>query len=200
MIAPARSRADSDVLRLQFITLGWMLIECSVALTAAWKARSVSLLAFGSDSLVELVSAVVVLLQFSPKWRIDPGRAARACGTLLYILAGIVTVIATVGSFYRLESDTSKLGIAVTAVALVLMPQLARLKRKAAARLDNKALRADAVQSVTCAYLAAITLVGLLSRAAFGLHWFDQIAAFAAVPILIVEGRRAREGHTCGCC
>jgi len=112
MIAPARSRTDSDVLCLQFITLGWMLIECSVALTAAWKARSVSLLAFGSDSFVELVSAVVVLLQFSPTWRIDPGRAARACGTLLYILAGIVAVIATVGSFYRLESDTSKLGIA----------------------------------------------------------------------------------------
>jgi hypothetical protein len=56
------------------------------------------------------------------------------------------------------------------------------------------------VQSATCAYLAAITLTGLLIRAAFGIHWLDSITALAAVPILIVEARRARRGQVCGCC
>jgi divalent metal cation (Fe/Co/Zn/Cd) transporter len=90
--------------------------------------------------------------------------------------------------------------MAITAGALLIMPILARMKRDAAETSQNDALRADAVQSATCAYLAALTLGGLLLRWAFGLHWLDQVAALAAVPILIIEARRARKGQTCACC
>lgn len=82
---------------------------------------------------------------------------------------------------------------------MLIMPLLARKKRAVAEQTDNKALRADAVQSATCAYLAALTLAGLLLRSAFGLRWLDQVAALLAVPILILEGRRARKGQTCSC-
>ena len=78
-IAP-RSSIESRILLLQWVTLCWMVVECSVALTAAWKARSVSLLAFGSDSLVEVISAVVVLLQFTRACRVSQSRAAKICG------------------------------------------------------------------------------------------------------------------------
>lgn len=81
-----------------------------------------------------------------------------------------------------------------------MMPILARMKRDAAEKTRNKALRADAVQSATCAYLAALTLVGLLLRSSFGLHWLDPVAALAAVPILITEAKRTHKGHTCRCC
>jgi divalent metal cation (Fe/Co/Zn/Cd) transporter len=192
--------SQRTIVSLQVVTLVWMLVECSVALFAAWQARSVSLLAFGSDSLVELISATVVLLQFTPRFRVSQLRAARFCGSLLYGLAGVVSVIALAGLLRQVEADTSKLGIAITAGALLLMPLLARRKRAAAERTGNKALRADAVQSATCAYLAALTLAGLLLRSAFGLRWLDEAAALLAVPILIVEGRRARKGQTCSCC
>jgi divalent metal cation (Fe/Co/Zn/Cd) transporter len=192
--------SQRTIVSLQVVTLVWMLVECSVALFAAWQARSVSLLAFGSDSLVELISAAVVLLQFTPRFRVSQLRAARFCGSLLYGLAGVVSVIALAGLLRQVEADSSKLGIAITGGALLLMPLLARRKRAAAERTGNKALRADAVQSATCAYLAALTLAGLLLRSAFGLRWLDQAAALLAVPILIVEGRRARQGQTCSCC
>jgi divalent metal cation (Fe/Co/Zn/Cd) transporter len=192
--------AQKAIVSLQVVTVVWMLVECSVALFAAWQGRSVSLLAFGSDSLVELLSAAVVLLQFTPRFRVSQLRAARFCGSLLYGLAGAVFVIALAGLFLRVEADTSKLGIAVTGGALFLMPLLARKKRAAAEQTGNKALRADAVQSATCAYLAALTLGGLLLRSAFGLRWLDPAAALLAVPILIVEGRRARKGQSCSCC
>ncbi|WP_130422386.1 cation transporter [Edaphobacter modestus] len=118
---------------------------------------------------------------------------------LLYGLAGVISVIALAGLLRRVEADTSKLGIAITGGALLLMPLLARKKRAVAEQTGNKALRADAVQSATCAYLAALTLAGLLLRSTFGLRWLDQVAALLAVPILIVEGRRARKGQTCSC-
>ncbi len=199
-IAVRQGLGDKRIMTLQWVTLGWMMIECSTALTAAWRARSVSLLAFGSDSFVEIVSAIAVLLQFVPRWRISQTRAAKFCGLLLYALAGIVLLIALAGLFQHVDADTSRLGMVVTGGALLLMPVLARVKRDEADRTGNKALRADAVQSATCAYLAALTLVGLLLRSFFGLHWLDQGAALVAVPILIVEARRARQGHACSCC
>ena len=185
---------------LQCITLLWMVVECSTALTAAYRAHSVSLLAFGSDSFVELISAAVVLLQFVPGVRISQTRAARVCGALLYVLAGAVLLIAVAGLLGHNEADTSRLGMGITACALLLMPVLARRKRRAADRLNNRALRADAVQSATCAYLAAITLGGQLLHTILHFGWLDSVAAMAAVPILIVEARRARQGHTCSCC
>jgi divalent metal cation (Fe/Co/Zn/Cd) transporter len=142
-IAP-RSSIESRILSLQWVTLCWMLVECSVALTAAWKARSVSLLAFGSDSFVEVVSAVVVLLQFTRAFRVSQSHAAKICGLLLYGLAGMVSLIALAGLYFRVNADTSRLGIAITAGALLLMPVLARMKRDAANQTGNKALRADA--------------------------------------------------------
>jgi divalent metal cation (Fe/Co/Zn/Cd) transporter len=199
-IAISRNPLARRILLLQVAALGWMLVECSVALTSAWKARSVSLLAFGSDSLIELISAAVVLLQFTAWFRISPPRAARFCGALLYPLAGFISLVAFVGLLRRIEADTSLLGMVITTAALLLMPVLTWLKRDAAERTGDKALRADAVQSATCAYLAATTLAGLLLRWAFGLHWVDAVAALVAVPILILEARRVRRGQTCACC
>jgi divalent metal cation (Fe/Co/Zn/Cd) transporter len=202
MASPAGTLEISQrsIVSLQVVTLAWMLVECTVALFAAGQARSVSLLAFGSDSLVELISAAVVLLQFTPRFRISQPRAARFCGSLLYGLAGVVSAVALTGLFWRIEADRSRLGIAITGAALLLMPLLARKKRAVAGQTGNKALRADAVQSATCAYLAALTLAGLLLRSAFGLYWLDQAAALLAVPILILEGRHARQGQVCSCC
>lgn len=199
-VIAAPKTSSREVVLLQCITLLWMLVECSVALTAAYRARSVSLLAFGSDSFVELISAAVVLLQFLPGSRLSQTRAARVCGLLLYLLAGVVAAIAVTGLFLHNEADTSHLGMAITACALLLMPVLARRKRNAADRLNNRALRADAVQSATCAYLAAITLAGQLLHTVLHFVWLDSVAALAAVPILIVEAQRARQGNTCGCC
>ena len=79
------------------------------------------------------------------------------------------------------------------------MPVLAWVKRKTAKRTNNRALAADAVQSATCFYLTAITLAGLLIKAAWHIHWMDSIAALAALPLLMVEGRRALRGEACGC-
>jgi divalent metal cation (Fe/Co/Zn/Cd) transporter len=194
---PAPARA---VLTLQALTLGWMLIECCAALAAALHSHSVSLLAFGSDSLVELLSAATVLLQWSPRVRLAPSQATRFCGLLLYALAAVVTVLAIAGLLLHEQPESSRLGIAVTVGALLLMPMLAYKKRRLAHKTGNGALRADAVQSATCAYLAALTLSGLCLRALFGVPWLDPIAALCTVPLLLVEGRRARRGIACSCC
>jgi divalent metal cation (Fe/Co/Zn/Cd) transporter len=182
---------------LQWITLGWMTLECGASLVAAAQAHSVALLAFGSDSLIELFSAAVVLLQYLPRFPLKRTGAERAAAILLFALTGLVVVIAIVA--YGRPKETSYLGIAVTGLALVAMPVLAWLKRGQARALNNRALAADATQSATCAYMAAVTLAGLLAYALWRVAWVDSLAALVAVPVLIAEGRKAWRGEGCGC-
>jgi divalent metal cation (Fe/Co/Zn/Cd) transporter len=185
---------------LQGITLAWMLVEFGVASYAAFTAHSPAMLAFGSDSLVELLSATVVLLQWIPGVAIPERRATRISGALLFALAFVVAAIAIAALVLRRQPETSCSGIAITIAALIAMPVLAWLKRREARHSGNTALAADAVQSATCAYLALITLAGLAANAVFHIPWFDSLAALAAVPLLLREGRSAWRGDTCGCC
>jgi divalent metal cation (Fe/Co/Zn/Cd) transporter len=191
--------ATQPILRLQAITIAWMLAESGVALASAWKAHSPALLAFGADSLVELMSATVVLLQFATPMRIGTARAAKIAGILLFALAGTVVIASVAALVGHVESEKSPMGIAITILALLAMPLLARAKRKAASASGNRALAADAMQSATCAYLAAITLAGLAVNAAFQIAWFDPAAALAAVPVICIEARKALRGDPCGC-
>ena len=182
------------------ISIGWMLVEAGVSVYAAVTAHSPVLLAFGSDSLVELLSATVVLLQWTPALRLSEKQAARIASILLYLLAGVVAMVAVAALLLHLQPETSRSGIAVTAAALVAMPVIAVLKRREATLSGNRALAADAAQSATCAYLAAIALIGLVVRASLGIVWFDSLAALAAIPLLIREARAAGRGESCGCC
>ena len=91
-LSPADVR--QHIVRLQAITLAWMVVECGVSLAGAVAAHSPALLAFGSDSFVELLSAVIVLLQFLPSFPLNKMRAAQTTGVLLFLLAAVVAVSA----------------------------------------------------------------------------------------------------------
>ena len=185
---------------LQGITLVWMLAECGVSLYGAVTAHSPALLAFGADSLIELLSATVVLVAITPSFPLTKDLAARLTGILLFVLAGVVALVALLSLLYRVKPQTSCSGIVITLAALLVMPVLAWMKRKAAQQTNNRSLAADAVQSATCAYLAAMTLAGLAINALWHIGWVDSAAALLAFPILIIEGRRAFRGDSCGYC
>lgn len=184
---------------LQLFTVGWMLVECSASLVAAKQANSSALLAFGSDSFVELLSACIVLLQFWKRFPLREEIATRVAATLLFVLCGVIAVTSVLGLIGGMSADTSLLGIAITSAALLLMPVVAFLKRRKAIAIGNRALAADSVQSATCAYLAAVTLASLGLNAWLHVPWIDPVAALVAVPIIYVEGRKAWRGIPCGC-
>jgi len=194
--SPARGR----LIYLQSITLAWMLVECAVSLFSAARSHSPALLAFGFDSFVELLSASLVVLALAPRFSFNHKRIDIASGTLLFVLAAVVGVTSMLALAGKIQPETSLLGIGITVAALVVMPLLAWQKRKLARRTSNNALAADAVQSATCAYLALLALAGLVLNAVFRIAWADSFAALAAIPILILEGRRAIRGQSCGCC
>lgn len=145
----AREQADRRVLLLQAITVAWMLVECSVALLASRKANSAALPAFGSDSLVELLSGCIVLLQFILSISFDEKRADRLAASLLYVLAFIVAGSAIAALAFRIHPDTSVLSIGIAAAALIVMPILGVMKEGTSREVGSNALAADAMQSAT---------------------------------------------------
>lgn len=186
-----------QIVRLQVVTLIWMVVECALALFAAWRARSTVLLAFGADSLIELLSALVVLLQFIPRLALSTARATRLAGMLLFVLAAVITLSSALALWQHVRPDTSWIGMGITIAALVVMPLLSSAKRRAGKTARNTALTADAVQSAICAYLAGITLAGLVLNAALHIRWIDPAAALVAVPVICLEGKKALRGEEC---
>src|SRR5712691_6847528 len=111
------------VIRIQNLTLIWMSVEATVALGAAWMARSPALLAFGGDSAIELISAVVVYWRFRSKWHETSEQfAARITGGLLFLLAAYVALTLSLALLGHREVRPSFLGIVVLIVAALVMP------------------------------------------------------------------------------
>jgi divalent metal cation (Fe/Co/Zn/Cd) transporter len=188
--------------RIQAVTIVWMSIEAAVSLIAAWIARSPALLAFGGDSVIELLSAVVVLWQFSAsvESRRVETRAARVAGVLLFVLAAYVTVVSVMTLLGHNEPRPAFVGIMILIAAAAIMPWLAANKRKLSAATGSATLRADASQSGLCAYLSLIALAGLAVNAIWHIAWADPVAALAITPLIVWEGKEAIRGKACGCC
>ncbi len=190
------------VRKIQTITIAWMVAEAAVSLFSAWRARSPALLAFGGDSAVELLSAVVVLWRFRTT-AIDENaerRATRIAGALLFALAAYVVVASTMSLLGYSEPKPSITGIAILLLAAVVMPWLAREKRRLSASTGSAALRADAAESAICAYLSVIALLGVAINSIWHFRWADPIAALVILPLIAREAREAMRGKACGCC
>src|SRR5438128_6957445 len=206
------SRADAVrlALLLTYITLGWMTIEGAAALLHGWASKSLLLEAFGIDSVIELFSAAVLLWRL----RVEAGgaataqhvdlierRAARLVGYSLYALVAYVILNSGYGLFIAkriTDTHESAWGILIGLVAKIGMPILAGYKLKVAARLNSYALRADAVESITCGYLSIVLIIGLAATRLLGWWWLDSVAALALIPFLIKEAQEAISGE-CGC-
>jgi divalent metal cation (Fe/Co/Zn/Cd) transporter len=187
--------------RIQVITIAWMSAEAALSLWAAWKARSPALAAFGGDSAVELFSAAVVLWRFrTPESQHAEKRAARIAGGLLFALAAFVVLASALSLLGYSEPKPSYSGIAVLVGATLVMPVLAKEKRRLSTLTGSAALRADAAESALCAYLSIIALMGLAVHAIWHIAWADPVAALAITPLVLFEAREAMRGTSCGCC
>jgi divalent metal cation (Fe/Co/Zn/Cd) transporter len=125
---------------------------------------------------------------------------ARIAAALLFILAAYVAVVSAMTLLGHREAKTTYWGIAILIGAAVIMPWLAKEKRRLSAITGSAALRADAAQSGLCAYLSVIALVGLGINAIWHIRWADPIAALVIVPLILWEGWEAMRGKACGCC
>ncbi|HSE50018.1 MAG TPA: cation transporter [Terriglobales bacterium] len=192
-------------IRLEYLTVGWNLLEGLVAVASGAVAGSIALVGFGIDSFIETSSGAVLLWRLRAEHRgADAARleqrALRLVGLGFLLLAAYVAGDAGLALWRKEAPARSLVGIVLAAVSLVVMPWLAHAKRKAAGALASAALHADSRQTSLCAYLSAILLGGLALNATLGWWWADPVAALAMTPIIVHEGLEALRGEHCHDC
>jgi divalent metal cation (Fe/Co/Zn/Cd) transporter len=191
--------------RLEYFTIAWNAFEAAVALVSGLLAGSIALVGFGLDSVIETISAGILL------WRLraedDPQRRERAeliahrlVGACFLLLAAYVAIEAVHALWIRATPERSIAGILIAVAAVVVMPLLGRAKRRVAEQMGSRALHADSRQADFCAYLSAILLAGLLMHALFGWWWADPVAALIMTPIIAREGVKGLRGEGCDDC
>jgi divalent metal cation (Fe/Co/Zn/Cd) transporter len=200
-----RSAAVARGQRLEYLTIAWNGFEAAVALISGVIAGSVALIGFGLDSVIETTSAVVLL------WRLRSDRetqqrersellARRLVSVCFLLLAAYVTMESVHALWTRERAARSVAGILIAVAAVIVMPLLARAKRRVAVELGSRAMHSDSRQADFCAYLSAILLGGLLLNTLFGWWWADPVAALVMVPIIAREGVQGLRGRACDDC
>jgi divalent metal cation (Fe/Co/Zn/Cd) transporter len=187
--------------RIEIFTVIWMVVEAAVSIGAGILAGSALLVAFGLDSVIELVSGAILLWRLMVEVRGEDAehieqaerRAAWVVSVALALLCLYVLATAILGLVLRSRPEGSPLGIAISAAAVLVMPWLWFMKRRIATRIDSGALRGDAASSLTCGYMAGAVLVGVLLNALFRLWWAEDVAALVFLFFLVAETREALE-------
>jgi len=199
--ASERQQAVRAGVRLEVVTVAWMALEAVLAIGAGIVARSVLLTAFGFDSVIELISGGTLLWRLSSEARGSTServeaverRATRISAVLLVLLCAYVLFVGFAGLLARLRPEGSALGVVVAAAAVLVMPLLAWRKRRANLVIGSPALRADIAETITCAYLAAATLVGAGLNLVAGWWWAEYAAALVLLVFIAMETKEAIE-------
>jgi divalent metal cation (Fe/Co/Zn/Cd) transporter len=199
-----RAAMIRQAFRLEYITLAWMTIEAAVAIAFGVGASSLTLTAFGIDSLIELASAIVLVWRLTVELRHGQifaenaeRMASRIGGALLFALAAYVVASAGWKLWMQQGADFSLPGLIISVLAIPIMYFLARRKLQLANALGSRALRADAVESITCGWLAFVVVGALVAQLLVAAWWVDALASLGVVWFLIREGREAWEGDDC---
>jgi len=202
--ADRRASIIEQAFRLEYMTLAWMMVEAAVAIGSGIAAGSLTLLAFGVDSLIELASACVLVWRLTVELRHGQAfaesaerMAARIGGALLFALAAYVIASAGWKLWTRQGAEFSLPGLIISVLAIPIMYVLSRRKLHVANTLGSRALRADAVESMTCGWLAFVAVGALAAQLVLGAWWIDAVASLGVVWLLIREGREAWEGEAC---
>ena len=191
--------------RLVVVTTAYNLLEAGVALWAGIRARSIALVGFGLDSVIEMAAALTLL------WRLKVGASGadaetvekaesgvrRFVGVTFIALALYVTVQSLWTFWTRRAPAESLVGIILSVASLIVMPLVAWGKMRAAVKICSRALRSEAKETLACSYLSLCLFLGLAANAMLGWWWADPAAGLLMVPWLVKEGREGIRGEEC---
>jgi divalent metal cation (Fe/Co/Zn/Cd) transporter len=193
--AMERARWERRAVWLAWATVGYNAIEAMVAITSGVAAGSVALVSFGGDSIVECLSALVIVWQFRGLPEEREHGAMKGIALAFFALAAYITIDSTRSLITGNDPDSSLVGIALAATSLIVMPLLVVAKRRTARALGSATVMADSVQTLLCTYLSAVLLVGLAVNALFGWAWADPVAALIIGYVAVREGVEAWRGE-----
>ena len=181
----------SRAISIEYFSSLWMVVEVAGSIGAGILSGSFALLAFGGDSVVELLSAFVVFGHLRGDVTGSGGLGRRTALTTTTLLFALIPTIG-LGALYSystgLRPEGSVVGVAVAVGAVFIMPYLWLEKRRIGKETRCLPLSIDAVESATCFFMSTALLVGLLAEYFLGLWWADYLATGVILVFIAREG------------
>ena len=189
---------------LQYITIGYNVLEGVVCVIAGGVTGVLSILAFGIDSFIEVLASVIMvrLLRFrgsTEDLHRAELRARRGIGISFFILAAYILFESGRNLYAQEPPDQSTFALIIAAASAVAMPILGRVKRNLARRMNMASLASEAAQTTLCGWLSIILLLTVGVYRITGWWWVDAVGAIAMTPIIVVEGLKSLQGKSCNC-
>jgi divalent metal cation (Fe/Co/Zn/Cd) transporter len=198
LTAERRRRLGRRAQLLAGASVGYNLVEAAASVAAGAVASSIALVGFGLDSLVEVMSGLVILWQFRhPLPETRERQALRLIAVSFFALAAYVTVESARSLLGADQPDHSPLGIGIAVASLLIMPFLSWAQGRTGRELGSGSVVADSKQTLLCTYLSAVLLVGLVLNAALGWGWADPVAGLVIAAVALREGAEAWRGENC---
>lgn len=200
--APHGEALRQRAIRLEYFTVGWNILEAAVALVAGGAASSIALIGFGLDSIIETTSGVTMLWRFRQRHGEEAraeSRAVKVVAVTFFALAAYVGYEAASELWLRHAPQFSLPGLVLAVLSLLVMPFLGIAKRRLAVQLKSRALAADGMETLLCAYFSGTLLLGLAANGLFGWWWADPVAGLAIAGFMVREGLETWRGESCGC-
>ncbi|OBJ20229.1 cation transporter [Mycobacterium colombiense] len=189
--------------RLAWVSLAVVLVEGVVGLWQGFAVASVALTGWALGGASEALASAMVVWRFSGVRTLSATaerRAQRGVAISFWLTAPYIAAESVHGLTGGHHAETSVIGIALTALALVLMPVLGRANHRLGTRLRSGATEAEGIQNYLCAAQAAGVLVGLAMTALWsGAWWVDPAVGLAIAGVAVWQGARAWRGEDCGC-
>lgn len=202
--APPAEALRQRAIRLEYFTVGWNILEAAVALVAGGAASSIALIGFGLDSIIETASGVTLLWRLRKRHEEEAraeSRAVKVVAITFFALAAYIGFEAASDLWLRRVSKFSLPGLVLAVLSLLVMPFLGIAKRRLVVRLKSRALAADGMETLLCAYLSGTLILGLGANGLFGCWWADPVAGLAIAGFIVREGLETWRGDSCadGC-
>ena len=185
-------------IQVEWLSVVWM-VKAVAAMFAGVMAHSIALIAFGADSIIELVAGGALLFRLhveanrgdSERVKGAERAASRIVGVALLALAAYIVVSSAVSLLTTSRPEATSLGIGIAVASSILMPFLATTKKRVGRRIGSRALISDGACSMVCAYMSWILLAGVAATALLGWWWADSVAALGFVWFVVREGLEA---------
>ena len=191
-------------LNLQYLTIGYNVLEGIACIIAGGVAGVLSMLAFGIDSFIEVLASAIMVRRLRFRGTTDEleqseTRAQRHVGITFFILAAFILFESGRDLYARESPDQSTFALIIAAASAVAMPLLGRIKRNLAIRMNMPSLASEAAQTTLCGWLSVVLLLTIGIYRLTGWWWVDAVGAIAMTPVIIIEGVKSLQGKSCGC-
>lgn len=189
------SKLIKKSLQIEYFSTIWMTFEFVVGLYSGITAGSILLIAFGMDSFLEIISGSTLIWRLQKENNHAPAKeiehsekmSSRIVGTVLMLLAIYVVSVSIYNLLHHSSAESSLSGILIAIASVILMPILAWQKRELGKEINSDALIEDGMCNITCAYMAATVLIGVILTALFNWWWIDSLAALVLVYFIASE-------------